>query len=93
VTAYYEFRLISAIVGLFSKVKACQFHALQHVLNQVRLVRDPLSQMRSAEELLEFRAQSNGAFDFDLRCRPVTASIVKPGCNSPLVRRGPSVSA
>jgi len=50
VTAYYEFRLISAIVGLFPKAKACQFHALQHVLNQVRLVRDPLSQMRSAEE-------------------------------------------
>jgi hypothetical protein len=72
VTSYYEFRLISAIVGLFPRAKACQFHAVQHVLNQVRLVRDPLLQMRSAEELLEFRTQPKGVFDFDLRCRPVT---------------------
>jgi hypothetical protein len=57
VAAFYEFRLISAIVGLFHKAKACQFHAFQYVLNQVRLVRDPLLQMRSAEELLEFRTQ------------------------------------
>ena len=28
-------------------------------------------QMRSAEELLEFRTQLKGAFDFGLRCRPV----------------------
>ena len=50
VAAFQEFRLISAIVGLFQNAKARQFHAFQHVLNQVRLVRDPLLQMRSAEE-------------------------------------------
>ena len=51
--------------------KPGQFHAFQHVLNQVRLVRDPLLQMRSAEELLELRTQLKGAFGFGLRCRLV----------------------
>jgi hypothetical protein len=32
-----------------------------------RLVGYPLLQMRSAEELLEFRTQLKGAFDFGLR--------------------------
>ena len=32
-----------------------------------RLVGYPLLQMRSAEELLEFRTQLTGAFDFGLR--------------------------
>ena len=71
--AFYEFRLISAIVGLFQNAKARQFHAFQHVLNQVRLVRDPLLQMRSAEELLEFRTQLQGAFDFGLRAETKAA--------------------
>ena len=59
--AFYEFRLISAIFGFFQDAKACQFHAFQHVLNQVRLVRDPLLQMHSAEELFEFRTELKGA--------------------------------
>ena len=35
----YKFQLISAIVGLFQKAKACQFCAFQDVPSQVRLVR------------------------------------------------------
>ena len=65
--AFYEFRLISAIVGLFQKAKACQFYTFQDVLNQVRLVKDPLLQMHSAKELFELRTQLKGAVDFGMR--------------------------
>jgi hypothetical protein len=62
--AFYEFRLISAIFGFFQQAKACQSHAFQHVLNQVRLIWDPLLQLHSAKKLFEFRTQLKGAFDF-----------------------------
>ena len=58
---------------LFQNATARQFHAFQDVLNQVRLVLDPLLQMRSAEELLELRTQLKGAFDFGLRAETKAA--------------------
>ena len=42
------------------------------MLNQVCFVTDPLLQMRSAEELLEFRTQLKGAFGFGLRAETDT---------------------
>ena len=66
--AFYEFRLISAIFGFFQQAKACQSHAFQHVLNQVRLIWDPLLQMHWAKRIVRIPDTVEGCVRLRFAC-------------------------